>query len=302
MLDSSREFIVLAACLNYTKAARKLNVSQSSLSRHIADLEKELGVTLLERNPLALTKAGRYYLETASDVIERLDAGIERSRAIAQEDCRDLSIYMLPVNSLYSSIVYEGVARMRLAPPGPAPRFCYTDREHSALDAVVSGKADVGVLLSPPDVVPDGFACERLADSPAVVWLHEDNPLAHAPSLSLEDLSGCFLVRSTTQSSDTWFEGVVDVFRRHGLKPKYRVRDLENKESFFLTLRPDEVLLASDEGETTCRCNPRLVCRRIEGTKLAFSTHLLHKERPDHPLVGRFVETCRRVAEEMAAR
>ena len=39
MLEYSREFMVLASRLNYTVAAAELNVSQPTLSRHMADLE-----------------------------------------------------------------------------------------------------------------------------------------------------------------------------------------------------------------------------------------------------------------------
>ena len=96
MLEYSREFMVLASRLNYTVAAAELNVSQPTLSRHMADLEKELGFRLLERNPVALTPAGRYYLEAVSDVVERLDAAIERGRAVSREGGRAVSISMVP--------------------------------------------------------------------------------------------------------------------------------------------------------------------------------------------------------------
>ncbi|MCF0230504.1 MAG: LysR family transcriptional regulator, partial [Parasporobacterium sp.] len=56
-----KEFIVLAEELNYTKAAKKLYISHSSLSKHIAEAERELGVQLFVRTTHAveLTEAGR---------------------------------------------------------------------------------------------------------------------------------------------------------------------------------------------------------------------------------------------------
>ncbi len=58
------EFIVLAKLLNYSKAAENLYVTQSVLSRHIMDMEKELGVTLFLRNThgVNLTDEGRFFL------------------------------------------------------------------------------------------------------------------------------------------------------------------------------------------------------------------------------------------------
>ena len=43
---------------NFTNAAKKLFISQPSLSKSIKLLEEELGVELFERNPIKLTHAG----------------------------------------------------------------------------------------------------------------------------------------------------------------------------------------------------------------------------------------------------
>ena len=42
------EFVVLSKTRNFLEASEQLNISQSSLSKHMQSLEKELGVTLLE--------------------------------------------------------------------------------------------------------------------------------------------------------------------------------------------------------------------------------------------------------------
>ena len=49
VLDYSREFLVLAARLNYRETAALLNISQPALSRHMQQLEKEVGAQLIER-------------------------------------------------------------------------------------------------------------------------------------------------------------------------------------------------------------------------------------------------------------
>ncbi|MDR1713676.1 MAG: LysR family transcriptional regulator, partial [Coriobacteriales bacterium] len=42
-IETFREFIELAQCLNFTEAAKRLNMTQPGLSKHILALEKDLG-------------------------------------------------------------------------------------------------------------------------------------------------------------------------------------------------------------------------------------------------------------------
>lgn len=76
------ELLVLSRTLNYSQAAKKLFISQSILSRHIQELEKELSVTLFERNThsVILTDAGRLLIKNAADITVKFDAAVSRVR------------------------------------------------------------------------------------------------------------------------------------------------------------------------------------------------------------------------------
>lgn len=71
-----RYFMELAKCLNFTKAAMNLYIAQPALSQQIADLEKQLGVTLFERNSrsVALTPAGKILESACPDIFNRLES------------------------------------------------------------------------------------------------------------------------------------------------------------------------------------------------------------------------------------
>ena len=62
-IGTIQEFVVLAECLNFSEAASRLFISQSSLSKHIKALEQELGVALFERTTrsIRLSGAGERY-------------------------------------------------------------------------------------------------------------------------------------------------------------------------------------------------------------------------------------------------
>lgn len=69
------EFTILANTLSFSKAASKLYITQSVLSRHIIEMEKELGVQLFSRNThgVVLTDAGRVLLRDTEALIRKTD-------------------------------------------------------------------------------------------------------------------------------------------------------------------------------------------------------------------------------------
>ena len=84
-------FLVAAEELNFTKAAKKLFISQQSLSNHISNMEKEFDVILFNRTtPLTLTYAGQALKEKAKQMLELRD---ETYRQLA--DIKDFSVGQL---------------------------------------------------------------------------------------------------------------------------------------------------------------------------------------------------------------
>ena len=74
MTDLKRfEYVLaLAECLNFSQAASKLDISQSTLSQQIQKTEKEIGVALFDRttSTLTLTQYGQLYVKGARKIID----------------------------------------------------------------------------------------------------------------------------------------------------------------------------------------------------------------------------------------
>ena len=86
-------FLVAAEELNFTRAAKKLYISQQSLSNHISNLEKEFDVILFNRtSPLTLTYAGRALQIRARELLDLRD---ETYKEIA--DIKDFSTGQLSI-------------------------------------------------------------------------------------------------------------------------------------------------------------------------------------------------------------
>jgi LysR family glycine cleavage system transcriptional activator len=79
-LNALKAFEAAARHASFTRAAEELCVTQGAVSHQVKALEAVLGLPLFRREPrgLALTEAGRAYLEVVRDAFDRIAAGTER--------------------------------------------------------------------------------------------------------------------------------------------------------------------------------------------------------------------------------
>ena len=81
-IRSLRSFLMIAQCLSFTEAAKRIYIGQSALSKQIAELEEELGVELFIRHyrSLELTPAGKALLREGNALINKVADVIEKTR------------------------------------------------------------------------------------------------------------------------------------------------------------------------------------------------------------------------------
>lgn len=75
-----RMFVAVADCLNFTKAAERLYISQPTLSRHISELEEQVGAELFVRTTrsVSLTAAGRVFYAEAKEILDKYESMRDR--------------------------------------------------------------------------------------------------------------------------------------------------------------------------------------------------------------------------------
>jgi len=181
-----RLFADVARCHSFSDAAKLYGITQSAASQRVGQLEKKLGVRLLDRSvrPLALTEAGRIFFEGCEDVIERYDRVERKVRALGEDPSGTVR-----VAAIYSSGI-ELLERIRVAFEEDHPRvhveisYLKPDEIHCM---VIDGEADLG-LVSYPDRFRKVGVIELREEVMAVVC-PADHPLAARPSMTPSELS-----------------------------------------------------------------------------------------------------------------
>lgn len=98
-LRQLRYFLKAKELLNFTEAANVLNISQSTLSQQIKQLEDELNVPLFNRigKRITLTEAGKLFAEYALQSINRANEGL-----LLLQDLKNLNTGKITVGVIYS--------------------------------------------------------------------------------------------------------------------------------------------------------------------------------------------------------
>lgn len=181
-----RYFVELAHTRHYTRAAEHLCITQPSLSHAIAQLERELGVPLFEKNGrnTNLTQYGEQFLTCAQQTLTTLDEGVESLRRVAHGEglirlglLRTLGVDFLP----------DLAARFLEANPGKDIRFSFsTGVTQQLLDGLAAKRFDL-VFCSQPSVKL-GFTSIPVSRQDLVLIVPRGHPLASRHVVDLQDV------------------------------------------------------------------------------------------------------------------
>ncbi len=182
-----RYFCALADHGTFSKASRALHISQSAISEQIADLEQEVGGSLLDRSqrPTRLTLQGEVFLEEARKTLLAAERTVEMTRLSMQGQMGTLAIgfFLWGAGGFFARIIRE---YRRLY---PNVRLSLYDMHTSVqMEALNSGQIDIGFSrpLEPP--FNRMFRSELLYNDPVVIALPREHPLA-APSIRIEEFA-----------------------------------------------------------------------------------------------------------------
>lgn len=186
-MQSLRLFLDVAKHQSFSRAAREHGITQSAASQRISQLERKLGVTLLDRSvrPLALTPAGEAFSSEGRELLERYDALERRVSSL-----RPTVTGQVVVDAIYSAGIdlldhlrqaFEGLHR------GVSVVVNYKQPEE-VYEAVRREQCDFGIVSFPQQWREGGFI--PLRDERMAVVCSPDHPWANRRRVNASDLHG----------------------------------------------------------------------------------------------------------------
>ena len=184
-----RYFVAVAEELHFGRAAQRLGIAQPPLSRAISQLERRVGVALLERTSrsVTLTAAGEVLLLEGRAALDAVAAAEHRARRAGQATAGAAGV-VLAAKAGASSELLAKLLDAYAAEPGSVPVEVVLSGPGEQAGLLRDGRADVAVLHHPFDDTA-GFDTEALATEGQVAVLPAGHPLSTRAELRLADLA-----------------------------------------------------------------------------------------------------------------
>jgi DNA-binding transcriptional LysR family regulator len=281
-----RCFIAVAEELHFARAAARLHIEQSPLSRIIKDLEYRLGVQLFERTTrrTRLTWAGKVLLEEARRVFAVVDQAKASVKSAAAGYRGRLRVALS-----------DGIPQSRLATllaqcreQEPEVEICLSEVTFTEqLRGLSNDLFDIGFAQS--DEVNEGLVAKPVWFDPLVVAIPARHPLLTYRRVPLDEVVRYPLVLCDPQVCEGFWQqlqrvlGTVDT--RLTIADRVPTLDL-----MMALVAAGYGLGFSSLARITELNNPDVVVRQLEGVPTMLTTYLIQREEEPSEQLRRFIE------------
>lgn len=281
-----RYFLAVAEELHFARAAERLHIEQSPLSRAIRELEEDLGEQLFFRNSRStrLTRAGKLFLEHVPRIFATLQQARDSVKAAANGFNRQLRIALS--DGITPSRLPALLALCRQEEPEVEIRFFEVPLSQQ-LKGLQDDIYDVGFAQS--DEVGEGISAEAVWSDPLMVAVPARHPLLKYKRIPLDEVLRYPLVLCDPKACEGHARQVERVLRKSDMEPLIaeRVTSCELKMAlvsagFALGLTGASHIAASREAG--------VVARPLAGRSPLLTTYVLHRDGESSEVLSRFIE------------
>jgi len=202
LLSYMRVFVEVARTKSFRGAAEALDMPNSTLSRHISELEKKIGLQLLHRSTrkVELTAAGEVYFKRCQSIVEEARIAHESLLDVVERPSGTLRVSM-PVD-LATGHLAPILREFAKAYPLISFEFDVTPRRVD----LQSDPFDLAIRIGPPPTTPSTLVARQIALLPRYLYASPDYLKAAASLTHPDDLTKHVLCigQGATNQEEVW--------------------------------------------------------------------------------------------------
>ncbi len=197
--DDLEIFIAVCQSENLSAVAREIGCTQPAISQHIARLEKEFGIALLERRArgVMMTSAGRLFYEHALEGMDAIKLAIRQVKQLREGETGTLGIST--GGTTVRHFMKDAVVQFREQYPKVQLLFHSANSHQRCIDALRSEQADLAFITM--GAAARGLEQHPVVEMPWVLVVPESAPFADNGSIPLQNLKQIPYISLKTSST-----------------------------------------------------------------------------------------------------
>lgn len=252
-------FLEVARCLNFTKAAKNLFISQSNISRQIASFEEELGLALFDRNTkgVKLTLQGQMMAETLSEMTSEWELVCSRARNSVKKfnGCITVGCQSHIKCNSYLSQVLSGFREIRpeiqIIKERCTQKKLLEGLKNDYYDAILIADHDVKRL--------QGVERQTLYYSRVGIVVHKRHPLFYKKEVKLSDFRDSDFLRYNPTDVKKEDDFLYNICKYYGFEPRV-AGEFDDFEEYLFSIEMGEgISLVFEETEVISNMNLRFI-------------------------------------------
>ena len=281
-----RCFLAVAEELHFARAAERLHIEQSPLSRAIKELEEDLGEQLFVRTSRStrLTRAGKLFLEHVPRVFTALQQARDSVKAATNGFHVQLRIALS--DGITPSRLPALLAMCRQEEPEVDIRLFEVPLVQQ-IKGLHDDLYDVGFAQS--DDVGEGIATQAVWSDPLMVAVPARHPLLKFKRIPLEEMMRYPLVLCDPLACEGHARQVERVLRRSDMEPLIAER-VASCDLMMVMVSAGFALGLTGAPHIAASREPGVVARPLAGRAPMLTTYLLHREGESSEVLSRFIE------------
>ncbi|WP_046471353.1 LysR substrate-binding domain-containing protein [Allosalinactinospora lopnorensis] len=225
MLDlrQLRYFVAVAETEHVGQAAERLHISQSPLSRQIAQLEKNLGLALFERSQqrIRLTRDGQVFLAEACALLRHADRLENLGLRLGRGEEGGLCIGYV-ADAMHTGILPGALRALHDERPGVHIAL-YNLPPAEQFEGLRQRSLDIALVHEPPPADDPDLLARPLLQDPLLLVLPAGHPLADQEKVTARDLDGQPWIAVENAQDPTWRDTFVASCAAAGFTPDIRL-------------------------------------------------------------------------------